>query len=151
MSWESLDQILTLRKLEIMTLKRNIEASRVFEESLTRLSEKQFAHSRYLHFKFFFQPPRQNSLMFASQVFDLRSLIHHGEIFSPSSSNFLNISFARLLVDFCLRTILRFSLSPFIVKCYTQTDSKDHHVQLKSGDIYATEFQGPGCFAAKDT
>ena len=49
-------------------------------------------------------------------------------------------------MDFCLRTILRFSLSPFIVKCYTQTDSKDHHVQLKSGDIYATEFQGPGCF-----
>ena len=53
-SWESLDQILTLRKLEIMTLKKNTEASIVFEESLTRLSEKQFAHSRYFHFKFFF-------------------------------------------------------------------------------------------------
>ena len=24
-------------------------------------------------------------------------------------------------------------------------------MQLKSGDFYATEFQGPGCFAAKDT
>ena len=71
-----------------MIFKRNTEASRVFEESLTRLSEKQFAHSRYFHFKFFFtwkglKPPRQNSLLFSIQVFYLRSLIHYGDIFHP--------------------------------------------------------------------
>ena len=50
------------------------------------------------------------------------------------------------------RTLLLFiflhSQSTFI---HTQTDRKDYHIQLKSGDVYAIEIQELGCFAAERT
>lgn len=44
-----------------------------------------------------------------------------------------------------------FYLSPFTVYFYSQTDRKDYHIQLKSGDVYAIEIQELGCFAAERT
>ena len=94
-----MDQISTLRKLEILTSKRNTEAARVFEESLARLSEKLFAHSRYFHFRFFFffylkaAEAAAAELVDDCQVFNLRSLIHHGGIFFTLLVRFLKYIF----------------------------------------------------------
>ena len=46
--------------------------------------------------------------------------------------------------------LLSFNLSPLTVQFYTQTDSKDYLVQLKS-DVSAIKIQEPGYFAAKDS